>query len=480
VTGSTAQARQRPLRWRLPAQISVCDETVTLLAEPPRRRDVDLARIRTISGITAPDRNRDHNLDNQALLRLIVRLNRGIREMRIHTNQLRAPKRRVLAMALGSVGLLFAAPLLAGGDVDEISPAPASIGADVPVTYFGPAPSSVEPELIGPHQLLTAGKVDLTEGTVTLPLYQGVMKTTGKKVYYVLTDTNDAGIAAGLGLNYAAKLGFAANCKAARNGAQQSDGTIVFEQGTVDFSPEHSVTAGDAPNAFPPKAFTPGSVGDSDYSPLARIGGVVYNAPIVAFDVEPTQLEFCDGNPDFSKVHDKTAKICPSARTITLRLTTGFSFSRPVVYLSLDASAALPAALESATVAPALTDVLVGRDDSFTSGVERLFTFTNGPSNLPGEVNPQRQGLSSAIIDKGAALNVIGGIPTIATDYSPLWDLNVSEWTQAAIDNGYRSRVTDEFTILGLATRGWLTGPGGAPFGSSGFIVNCPIVMRLL
>jgi hypothetical protein len=161
--------------------------------------------------------------------------------MPIHTIQLRAPKRRVLAVALGSVGLLFAAPLLAGGDVDEISPAPASIGADVPVTYFGPAPSSVEPELIGPHQLLTAGKVDLTEGTVTLPLYQGVMKTTGKKVYYVLTDTNDAGIAAGLGLNYAAKLGFAANCKAARNGAQQSDGTIVFEQGTVDFSPEHSV-----------------------------------------------------------------------------------------------------------------------------------------------------------------------------------------------------------------------------------------------
>jgi hypothetical protein len=402
--------------------------------------------------------------------------------MRIHTMQTRGRKgvSRALAAALTAVGLLSAAPLLAGGDVDEITPAPASVGADVPVTYFGAAPSSVQPELIGPHQLLTAGVVDLNVGTVTLPLYKGTMKGTGKKVWYVLTDTNDKGIADGLGLNYAAKLGYAANCKAARNGEQQTDGTIVFEEGTVDFAPVLSVTPGDGPVSFPPKAFTPGAVGDADYSPLVRIGGVVYNAPIVAFDVEPAQINFCDGTPDFTKVHDKVAKICPSAQTVTLRLTTGFSFSRPVLYLSMEASNPLPAALEGVTVAPGLADVLVGGDDSFTSGVERLFTFTNGPSNLPGEINPQRQGLSSAITDKAAALNVLGGIPTLATDYSPLWDLNVGEWTKEAIDNGYRSRLTDEFTILGFATRGWLTAPGGAPYGSSGLIVNCPIVMRLL
>jgi len=60
---------------------------------------------------------------------------------------------------------------------DEIKPSPPSIGADVPLTYFGPAPSSVQKELIGPLQLLTAGTIDEEEGTITLPLYRGRMET---------------------------------------------------------------------------------------------------------------------------------------------------------------------------------------------------------------------------------------------------------------------------------------------------------------
>ena len=34
--------------------------------------------------------------------------------------------------------------------------------------------------------------------------------------------------------------------------------------------------------------------------------------------------------------------------------------------------------------------------------------------------------------------------------------------------------------VLGMARAGHLTGPGGAPFGSTGLIVNCPIVFRFL
>lgn len=56
----------------------------------------------------------------------------------------------------------------------------------------------------------------------------------------------------------------------------------------------------------------------------------------------------------------------------------------------------------------------------------------------------------------------------------------LGEWTQEAIDNGYRSRLTEEFAILGFAQQGWLTGPGGEPYGSVGIIVNCPIVFRFL
>ena len=388
-------------------------------------------------------------------------------------------RRLLVGGGLGIASIaVFALPSLA----DEITPAPASVGADIPVTYFGPAPSLVEPELIGPHQLLTAGTLDLEAGTVTLPLYKGSMKGTNKTVWYILTDTTDKAQAQALGINHSAKLEFAATCKAARNGAYANDGSVVFEQGSVDFSPKHSVTPGKAPNVFPPSAVQPGSEGDADYSPLVRLGSVVYNAPIVAFDVEEAALDFCAKPPDYSKVHDKVTRICPKDNTVTLRLSNGFSFSRPIVYLTTESNDPVAAALESATLAPALNDVTVGRDDSFTSGVERLFAVTNGPSNTTkGEGNPQRQGLGSVLLgDPGGPLNVLGGIPTLATDYSPLWDFNLGEWTKEAIDNGYRSRVTDEFTWLGMAVRGFVTGPGGKPFGSTGIIVNCPIVARLL
>jgi hypothetical protein len=374
---------------------------------------------------------------------------------------------------------LFAFPLFAA---PENAPAPPSVGADVPVTYFGPSPSSVEPELIGPHQLITAGQVDLDTGVVTLPLYKGHMKDTDKAVWYIITDTSDKGQADALGLNYSAKLEYAATCKAARNAFYANDGSVIFEEGTVDFSPVRSITPGAAPNAFPPTQFQPGSVGDADYSPLVRLGGVIYNAPVVAFDVEDADIDFCDKAPDYSKVHDKVTHICPKDNTVTLKLTNGFSFSRPIVYISTDSNDPLAASFEAATLAPALNDVVVGRDDSFTSGVERLFAVTNGPTNVSkDEVNPQRQGLNSALLGDGdGPLNVFGGIPSLATDYSPLWDMNLGEWTKEAIDDGYRSRITDEFTFLGMAVRGFITAPGGKPYGSSGIIINCPPVARLL
>ena len=187
--------------------------------------------------------------------------------------------------------------------------------------------------------------------------------------------------------------------------------------------------------------------------------------------------QFCDGNPDYGMVHDKVLKICPRTKTVTMQLTTGFSFARPVLYLSTDTSNPLTATAEGATYAPGLEDIQGAADDSLFSPVERIFVFVNGPTCKD---NPQRQGLNSALSDGASPLNVLGGIPTVATDYSPIWDLNPSVWTQAAIEKGYRSRMTEEFAILGLVERGFLTGLNGEPFGSAGLVVNCPIVYRFL
>jgi len=387
-------------------------------------------------------------------------------------------------------------PDAGAGFSDEITPAPASIGADVPATYFGPAPSTTNPNLVGPLTLLRSGPIDFDKGTIRLPLYKGKVSSTGRALYYILTDTSDRAIAEELGLNFSAKLRFAnagpgtgvngsnpANTLPARQAHTAADLTLQFDSGTVDFHPALSVTPGKAPSYFPPAAITPGSVGDSAYTPIVFVQdqGVVYNAPVVAYDVTDAELDFCDGDPDYSKVHDKVAAICPRDGTVTLRLTTGFSFGKPVLYLSTDASDPLPAALEQANFAPALQNTHVGGDDSAFSAVERIFSFVNGPSNIArGVVNPQRQGLASALAGEGGPLNVLGGIPHVATDYSPLWDFNLGVWTEDAIQKGYRSRLNEEFQILGLVKRGFITGPGGKPWGSTGLIVDCPIVHRFL
>jgi hypothetical protein len=373
-----------------------------------------------------------------------------------------------------AVAATFAAPAKA-----QIAPPQPSVGAKVPATYFGPVPSDVKREYVGPYKLLKAGDVDLKAETVTLPLYEGRMKD-GRKVWYILTDTTDAGNAAALGLNFSSKLNYVAVGHAVRHATMEKDTTLTFDNGTVDFSPRRRVVPGDAPNYFPPKAAEPGSVGDQDYSPLVKIdnaGGYIYNAPIVAFNVEASQINFCQGNPDYAVVHDKVVRICPEAQTVTLQLTEGFSFSRPVLYLSMDANDPVVATLEGVTLAPGLKDLTVGHDDSAFSALERIFLFANGPT---GKDNPQRQGLNSAISDGLSPLNVLGGIPTVATDYSPLWDLNLGVWTKEAIEKGYRSRLLEEFEILDFAQKGFITGPNGGKYGSTGFIVNCPIVWRYL
>ena len=384
-------------------------------------------------------------------------------------------------------GASFATGMASGNPL----PPPPSTGSEVPLTYFGPLPSEVQKELVGPVKLLRAGTIDVQAGTITLPLYLGHMRADGKSVWYILTDTTDKGNAEDLGLNWSPKLAYAgAGGRAVRDAFMEQDTSLTFQKGTVDFSPERQIVPGDAPNFFPPKVAKPGSVGDDYYTPIIRItnvaGAPIYNAPVVAFGTNASQISFCNGNVDHHLVLDRVVKICPGANgggTVTLKMTPIFSFAKPAMYISTDASDPVPATLDNGTFAPAMAGIKVGRDDSFASAIERLFVTINGPT---GVENPQRQGLNSALSDKDAngdplpPVHVIGGIPTVALDYSPLWDLNLGEWTKAAVDKGYRARIIDEFQYLGLVQQGWITGPMGKRFGSTGIVVNCPIVMRFL
>lgn len=361
----------------------------------------------------------------------------------------------------------------------DLFPAPASTGTAVGLSYFGPPPSTVNPSLVGPVQLLNTGQVDALNGTITLPLYKGTLKGTKKNIWYILTDVSDQGIANELGLNFSAKLGFAEN--AARTGTLDLNGNIVFDKGKVDFSPTRNIVPGPAGQEFPPKSFAPGAEGDQYYSPYVTItnaGNVVYNAPMIAFNVDASQINFPNGNVDYSKVHDEVVAIDTTNMTVTINLINGFSFGRPVWYISMDASIPLAAAIEHNTYAPLMDSLHLGGDDTFSSPIERIFIATNGPEEGSCD-NPLRQGLSADLADGSRPNNTLGGIPTIALDYSPAWDANLYTWTDDAINKGYRGQLREEFQILTFVQDGLLTGPGGAAFGSSGFSINCPIVQRL-
>jgi hypothetical protein len=185
---------------------------------------------------------------------------------------------------------------------------------------------------------------------------------------------------------------------------------------------------------------------------------------IIAGDVTTDYLnQFCDRIPesmlaDFrSKVHDQVVAICPRDSVVTLNTIRGFSFSKSVLYLDADGLDPLPATLDGDTYAKRLTAVRTGEDDALFSGIGRFFVGVNGYTNadlLPGAPNnethhPWRQGLNSHILQEGDPLNILGAIPTVAYDYSPLWNFNLYVWTNYSVVAGIRTRLTGEFDISG-------------------------------
>ena len=167
-----------------------------------------------------------------------------------------------------------------------------------------------------------------------------------------------------------------------------------------------------------------------------------------------------------SKVHDQVLAICPRDSVVTLNTIRGFSFSKSVLYLVADGSDPLPATLDGGTYAKRLTAVRTGEDDALFSGIERFFVGVNGSTN--------------ADLQEGDPLNILGAIPTVAYDYSPLWNFNLYMWTNYSIAAGIRTRLTGEFEVLGMAAAGYVTNPDGTPLSDAKIFNNCPIVHRFL
>src|SRR6266699_748075 len=155
----------------------------------------------------------------------------------------------------------------------NIIPPLASIGTKVDISQFQPPDSLTNPDLAGPVQLLRSGKFDIPiesltgvnipsgtlRGTVTLPLFEGAVKTPSglKPAWYIILDAGNQAEAERLGVNFSKKLPNAGD--AARPATRQADGTFLFESAIVDFSPNRVVVSGPEERAFPPTTAQPGS-----------------------------------------------------------------------------------------------------------------------------------------------------------------------------------------------------------------------------
>jgi len=313
-----------------------------------------------------------------------------------------------------------------------------------------------------------------TAKSVILPMLQG-WTAKGEKTYYMITESSDFEDAKKLGVNFSPVLKFAIGSQAVQNVTTGNDGKIKFK-GTVDFSPVRVLIQG-LPNVFPPSTAIPGSVGDADYSPLIVLpNGIVYNAPQVANN---------------SGVQDRVLSIDYDAMTVKLLVSDGFYAGNQFFYhLVTDASDPVPATIENGIYAPRLKYLpTFGKNTLADQSATRGFALAaNGPTGIN---NPERQGLSSTIVDGGLEPdNVFQQDPQNTlqnSNYSPMWDAHVYVWTDAAIAAGQRKRVKNLVQLKSLLDAGLInsdpmaTGaanPSIAGLKNSGLIINCAVIWQ--
>ncbi len=311
--------------------------------------------------------------------------------------------------------------------------------------------------------LASAISVDLTANTVTLPLHRGTAK--GATVWYIITDASDAAAAKKLGVLFSPLLASAGSYAQATTG----DITALAYTGTVDFTPARSLTVDAQGN---PTGAKPGSVGDAQYSPLVKVGSIVYNAPIVASGDAPHDVTQHSDTLDRAVAIDTKD---PAHATITLVLARGFTNGQPIAYISTDASEEGPAAIERSTYAPKLKGVTAGSIpiDVFFNGKNQGIPF----AALHGMLTADATASNAAQL--GSPLNIQATFPApdyAASGYSPLWSVFPAVWTKAASDGGKEIVEKSSSSLQTAVSAGLVTGPDGKPFGPAGIIVNCPVV----
>jgi hypothetical protein len=293
--------------------------------------------------------------------------------------------------------------------------------------------------------------VNRQQHTAVLPVHKGSARST--TVWYIVTDASDVGVAKTLGVVYSPDI--ASIGAAATQNAKIVNGELRFD-GTPDFRPTRVYVA--SKGGFPPASFQPGAVADAAYSPFVHVQGWpgIINASIVATGDGPYDVT------EHTNTADHLIAINTAAQTGTFALTRGFANDMPVLYLSTEASVALPSALERAIYTPKLAKARASA--TIPIGVVASGPMNSNPQGLAYLAldTPLGQDVTAANADTiGSPFNILSLVPSLSSPYaqngySPLWSVEVVRKTQ--------TRLTNFAQVA--ASRPQMPG----------FLINCPVV----
>jgi hypothetical protein len=307
------------------------------------------------------------------------------------------------------------------------------------------------------HQLLlTAASESADFRSVNLPIVEG--RANGEKFWYVVTESSDQSDAATRNVNYAPKLGNLRGSSAVQQ-AKLVDG-ILEVSASVDFGASWFLNPGSS--VIPPENYEPGSVAQAQYSPLIELpNGIVLNASQVA---------------NRTGRHDRVIELDTVKRQVRLFSSQGFYEGSKVWFTCLEASAAIPATLEFATLTPTLNLAPRSGSSDAKSSRNGIAIFMNGQTGLE---NPNRQGLLSFLYGEGDPQHVIEQIPdnaNPASKYSPLMDAHVSVWSIKALNNRTNTLQTSFSKLPNLAAQNTITATDGSAWKATEFVQNCAII----
>ncbi len=334
--------------------------------------------------------------------------------------------------------------------------------------------------------------------TVRLPLFQGWETLSSGDVregYYVITEASDRELARELGVIFSPRMANAIGSGGEQGSTWSEDGRLIFE-GSVDFSPSRTLTAGGASDdgmlvGFPPAAVVPGAAADDNWSSYVVLPGsdIIINAQLVANSTGiHDRIPHPDGNGSAQEDDLNNPNLAIDQASVVMQLLDGWHDERPYYFhLVTDTSDPAPAAIELGVYAPRLANLPTFGE--FPGGSMLPFSPTANGRTFDNGDGFGVQGLNTASISNRQAQDPTNTFPIDPSNelYSPMWDAHITEFT---VPEAERPILRSFDQINDLLEQGILIPFRGNinpnPLANTlsdrltatGAIINCPVVTQ--